>query len=159
MAVSACHRRHRPETSPSPNGPWATKERERAKKKHRPLDRAFLRLTGRSAGRPACNSIGSRTSNTHFQLWTPCRQCNRRQRNPGSQGSSPRFRWCPAHAQQRRRGSAAAAAPPYTTQRCDVASSGIPRARPRVPDARRHGPSKTFQLGHLLICSAVGHAR
>lgn len=44
-------------------------QRERAsKKKHRPLDRAFLRLTGRSAGRPACNSIGSRTSNTHFQL-------------------------------------------------------------------------------------------
>lgn len=70
MAVSACPRRHRPETSPSPNGPWATRERERerAKKKHRPLDRAFLRLTGRSAGRPACNSIGSRTPNTHFQL-------------------------------------------------------------------------------------------
>lgn len=67
MAVSACHRRHRPETSPSPNGPGAAKERER-KKKHRPLDRAFLRLTGRSAGRPACNSIGSRTPNTHFQL-------------------------------------------------------------------------------------------
>ena len=36
--------------------------------RNRPLDRDFLRLTGRSAGRPACNSIGSRTPNTHFQL-------------------------------------------------------------------------------------------
>lgn len=66
MAVSACHRRHRPETSPSPNGPWATKDRERAKKTSAPRSRFS------SVNRSVCWSAGMQLHwIPHFQRTLP----------------------------------------------------------------------------------------
>lgn len=60
MAVSACHRRHRPETSPSPNGPGAAKERERKKnkKKKKQKKTSAPRSRSSSVNRSVCWSAG-----------------------------------------------------------------------------------------------------